>query len=449
MSVSAPARAVSLGPRASSAWPAATAERSVALARGVVFTTALLMMETEPALGLRAFGLVDVLAVIALGYVGASSVLSIIGQERPETQLPLLVTDLVVVTGIIYAQGGLRNEYYLLYYIPILQASVRLNFRDAVAMSILSSGLYTLVEFFGGPEVLVPTSAHLRALTFGASSLFMAVFFGLLSRDARVHLRRSQEMTQLAEALSRKNAELEERTRELAEAQENLLASERLATIGALAASLGHELRNPLGVIRNAAYYLQTQLAGQADEITEMVDLMDSEVRTCDRTIAALLDFARPQQSSPGPILLEELIQTVLVKNPSPKPIAVDLQLEPELPPARADRHQVEQVFANIVSNAYQAMSEGGTLTVRASVDAQDGMIRVAWHDTGPGISREHLERIFDPLFTTKAKGIGLGLVVCKRLAERQGGRLEVESAPGAGATFTVCLPQAGGEPDG
>jgi len=447
--VSVTAPALPARPVQMAGWPAATAERSVALARGVVFVTALVMMETEPMLGGRPLALVDLLAAVALFYVVATCALEVAGHERSEAQLPLLVADLVVVTGIIYAEGGLRNEYYLLYYIPILQASVRLNFRDAIATSILSSGLYALVGFFSGPEVVVSTSAQLRALTFGASSLFMAVFFGLLSREARTHLRRSEEMTRLAEALSRKNLELEEKTRELAEAQDNLLASERLATIGALAASLGHELRNPLGVIGNAAYYLRSQLGGQNAEIDEMVELMDSEVRTCDRTIAALLDFARPQQSSPEPIAVEGSIRRVLSKSPPPNGIAVDLQIASNLPPAKADRLQLEQVFTNIASNAYQAMGGGGVLTVRASLAAREGMIRVEWRDTGPGIPPENLGRVFDPLFTTKAKGIGLGLVVCKRLAERQGGRLEVDSAPGEGATFTVYLPQAGGEPDG
>ena len=106
-------------------------------------------------------------------------------------------------------------------------------------------------------------------------------------------------MTELAAALATKNRELEERTSELATAHENLLATERLATIGELAASVGHELRNPLGVIRNAAFYLRTRVGSEGEDVVEMIDLMDEEVGTCDRTIAALLDFARPEQAAP------------------------------------------------------------------------------------------------------------------------------------------------------
>jgi signal transduction histidine kinase len=422
----------------------ATAERCVALARGVVFGTSILMMETELLLHTRALRLVDLLAVVALVYVVGTSALSVVGRERPGLQFPLLVADMLLVTGIIYSQGGVGTEYYLLYYIPILQASVRLNFRDAIATSVLASGLYAVVGLFGGP-VVVPMSAQLRAVTFTASSMLMAMFFGLLSREARAHLRKSEEMSRLAQALARKNAELEDKSRELAEAQKSLLASERLAAIGELAASLGHELRNPLGVIRNAAYYLRTRLATDDSGVAEMLSLVDAEVCTCDRTIGALLDFARPDQATPEPIALSDFVETVLDRVPPPEGVSVQMEVPADLPPVLADRQQLGQVFGNIAGNAFDAMGGQGVLTVRATADGQD-TVRIAWQDTGPGIGQDDLAKIFTPLYTTKAKGIGLGLVVCKRFVERQGGRLEVNSTAGEGATFTVILPQAKGE---
>jgi signal transduction histidine kinase len=287
---------------------------------------------------------------------------------------------------------------------------------------------------------LVPTTAQLRAGTFAASAVFMAAFFALLSREARAHIKRSEQMTRLAAALSEKNRELEEKTRELATAQESLLASERLAAIGGLAGSVGHELRNPLGVIRNAAYYLRSQLQEPDAEIDEMLDLMDREVETCDRTIAALLDFARPEEATPETIDLNELVRELVNGIEPPEAGCIDLQLDEDLPAAKADRHHLERVFKNIISNAFQAMTNGGTLTVTTGLTEADDTVYVEWSDTGPGISEADLARIFDPLFTTKAKGIGLGLVVCKRLVERQGGRLEVQSEAGKGASFVVHL---------
>jgi signal transduction histidine kinase len=176
---------------------------------------------------------------------------------------------------------------------------------------------------------------------------------------------------------------------------------------------------------------------------------METEVGTCDRTIAALLDFARPEQATPELIPLNDFVRAIVERKARPPGVSVVFEFAEGLPIVRADPHQLEQVFANIVANAYQVMAAGGTLTVRTDVGPDDGLVRVAFRDTGPGIPPEDLERIFDPLFTTKAKGIGLGLVVCRRFAERQGGHLEVWSEPRKGAVFTVCLPAAGGEPDG
>ncbi|MGQ9733091.1 MAG: sensor histidine kinase [Candidatus Zipacnadales bacterium] len=421
-----------------------TAERCVAFSRGVVLVTAVLMLYSEALAGREAWGVVHILAGIGAVYAVGTSVLSLLGHEREELQFPLLVADMLLITGIIYAAGGVCNEYYLLYYLPILQASIRLNFRDAIASALLSSGLYALIGFVRGPDTIVPTSAQLRAGTFAASAVFMAAFFALLSREARTHLQRSLEMAELAAALSEKNRELEEKTRALAEAQESLLRSERLAAIGELAASVGHELRNPLGVIRNAVYCLNTQFATHDATMREMLSLMDNEVSRCDRTISALLDFARPQQGVPEPVDINSVVIECLEVEPTPAGITVSLELQPDLPLAQADRHQVGQIFGNLISNAYQAMGDSGTLRVRSAMEPDERTILVEFTDNGPGIAPENIDRIFDPLFTTKAKGIGLGLVVCKRLVERQGGTLSVRSTLGEGATFTVRLLRAG-----
>lgn len=407
------------------------------------------MVEGETLVGERTFGALDFLVCVALVYAVGTSVLMVLGQENSRLQFPLLVADMMLITGIIYMYGGMSNEYYLLYYLPILQASVRLNFRDAIASALLSSGLYGLVGLSSGPDTLVPTTAQLRAGTFAASAVFMAAFFALLSREARAHIKRSEQMTRLAAALSEKNRELEEKTRELAAAQESLLASERLAAIGGLAGSVGHELRNPLGVIRNAAYYLRSQLQEPDAEISEMLELMDREVETCDRTIAALLDFARPEEATPEAIDVNDLVRELVNGIEPPEAARVDLRLDENLPAARADRHHLERVFKNIISNAFQAMTAGGSLTVTTGLGEADDTIYVEWCDTGPGISETDLDRIFDPLFTTKAKGIGLGLVVCKRLVERQGGRLEVRSEVGKGASFVVHLRRSEDARDG
>jgi len=317
---------------------------------------------------------------------------------------------------------------------------VRLNFRDAIASAILSSGLYAIVGLNDGPNTLIPVKAQLRASTFAASATFMAAFFALLSREARSHLQRSKEMTELATALSAKNRELQEKTRQLAEAQASLVASERLAAIGELAGSVGHELRNPLGVIRNAAYYLRKRVAAEGDDVGEMIDLMDAQVGVCDRTIGALLDFARPEQAVLQPTDINALVAGVVEAYQAPEAVSVQLDLDPTLPLAQADPHQMQEVLANLLSNACQAMGNKGDVRVKTALDPGTDRVLIEWADSGPGIPPENLSRIFDPLFTTKAKGIGLGLVVCKRFVERQGGEISAASEVGQGATFTVRL---------
>ncbi|MBM3475624.1 MAG: hypothetical protein FJX75_20360 [Armatimonadetes bacterium] len=420
-----------------------TAERCVAFSRGVVFLTSLAMLEGEALIGRQPLSLLDAVILVVALYVVGTAILSLLGRERPGLQLPLLVADMLLVTGIIYLAGGIYSEYYLLYYVPILQASVRLNFRDAIASAILSSGLYMAVGLSTGPDTLIPVKAQLRAGTFAASATFMAAFFALLNREARSYMERSREMSELADALAAKNRELQEKTRQLAEAQEYLVARERLAAIGELAGSVGHELRNPLGVIRNVAYYLRKQVGGEDADVAEMIDLMDAQVSICDRTIAALLDFARPERASPEPADINQIVTELVASNPPPTGVTIRLALGHDLPLAYVDRHQIGEVFDNILCNAYQAMPGGGEVRVRTSSEVETDGVCVEFADTGPGIPSGNLARIFDPLFTTKAKGIGLGLVVCKRLVERQGGGISVHCEAGQGATFTVRLRRA------
>lgn len=232
---------------------------------------------------------------------------------------------------------------------------------------------------------------------------------------------------------------VEERTSELRQAQERLVRQEKLAVLGQLAGSVGHELRNPLGAIKNAAYYLRLVLNQPDAEVEEMVDILAKETSTCEAIIHGLLDFARPaapawQRADVNEVLLDALCHLSV----PPDVVVVDeLHSEPLL--VLCDPFQVAQVCGNILRNAFQAMPEGGTLTLRTAY--RDGGISVSISDTGAGIVAENLPRLFEPLFSTRPKGVGLGLAVCKSLVERHGGTIEVFSRVGEGSTFTVWLP--------
>jgi signal transduction histidine kinase len=232
---------------------------------------------------------------------------------------------------------------------------------------------------------------------------------------------------------------VEERTCELREAQDQLVRQERLAVLGRLSGGIAHELRNPLGVISNAVYFLELILQDADPKITEYLEILKFESQAATRLTSDLLNFSALQPGERQPVAVVNLVERTLKRIPVPAQVSVLRNISPELPCALADPDQVEQILGNFVENAYQAMPEGGTLTVSAGFQA--GRVVVAVQDTGVGIPPENMKRLFEPLFSTKLRGIGLGLVISQKLAEANGGQIEVESEPGRGATFRLFLP--------
>jgi len=266
--------------------------------------------------------------------------------------------------------------------------------------------------------------------------LTMANHIGIAIDNARLYdaLRRTSEELELR---------VEARTRDLQEAHEELVRNERLALIGQLAGGVGHELRNPLGAIGNAVYYLRIRLAPSEDaKVQKHLAILDAEGRRANKIVTDLLDFSRTKPPSRVPVQLNAIIQDVLARQSPQASIKVELDLAGSLPQVLADPDQMAQIFLNLVLNAFEAMPEGGALTVRTR--AQAHAVVASFADTGIGIPAENLEKIFQPLFTTKTRGIGLGLAVSRRLAEAHGGTLTVTSRMGKGSTFTVTFPLEG-----
>ena len=218
-----------------------------------------------------------------------------------------------------------------------------------------------------------------------------------------------------------------------------------MAVLGQLAGGIGHELRNPLGAIKNAAYFLNIALKDPDPEIKETVEILGKEVETSERIINSLLDYARSKPPIVRMTDINEVVQESLSRVDVPGNVEVQSQLDDGLPEILADPDQLVQVFGNIILNAVQAMPGGGRLTVVTEVSGNEVAVSIA--DTGMGIPPENLEKIWEPLFTTKARGIGLGLPICMTLVEGHRGTIEVESTVGEGTTFTVKLPL--GHPEG
>ncbi|MDO9080332.1 MAG: ATP-binding protein, partial [Desulfuromonadales bacterium] len=234
-----------------------------------------------------------------------------------------------------------------------------------------------------------------------------------------------------------------ERTRQLRDVQEELVRKEKMSIVGELSSSVGHELRNPLGVMSNAVFFLKI-LHADADTTTrEYLEIIKQEIDTSLRIITDLLDFAQIQSPQRQPVNVAELVRHALGTCTIPGNVTVIVAIPAEVPTLDVDRTQLEQVLANCFTNAVQAMPEGGTLRVAAQSPSTDAnnFVEIAVTDSGEGIAPENLGHIFQPLFSTRINGLGLGLVVSKNLVEANGGRINVESEWGKGATFTLQLP--------
>ncbi|MDD4928637.1 MAG: ATP-binding protein [Gallionella sp.] len=236
-------------------------------------------------------------------------------------------------------------------------------------------------------------------------------------------------------------AERREAEDTLRKTQDELVRREKLAVLGQVAGSVGHELRNPLGVMSNAVYFLQTVLSDADDSVKEYLNIIKDEIASSERIVSDLLDSVRTKPPQPEAVGVREIIQMTLGKLTIPAAVSIKLDIPETLPVLRVDAQQIHQVFRNLVSNSVEAMPDGGTLQIKAEADAATKKIIVSVRDSGVGMTTEQLEHLFQPLFTTKARGIGLGLVVVKNLTEANGGSIQVQSAPEKGSMFTVTLP--------
>lgn len=258
-------------------------------------------------------------------------------------------------------------------------------------------------------------------------------------RDEVARRRQAEaEVRRLNETLE---ARVQERTRQLEAAQEELVRAEKLALLGQVADAVGHELRNPLGVMNNAVYFLQTVLADSDETTREYLGIIEDEIADAGRIVSDLLDAVRTKAPQPDSVVVEGLLQQTLTKCELPPAVTVRLAVPTGLPAIRVDPVQMHQVFWNLVRNAVEAMPEGGVLEIGAREDPSAHAVTVSIRDTGIGMTPEHQARLFQPMFTTKSRRVGLGLVVVKNLTEANGGHVEAASTPGQGSVFTVSLP--------
>ncbi len=262
---------------------------------------------------------------------------------------------------------------------------------------------------------------------------------------ARMSARVEEARGQLEGLVAERTARLEDALHDLEIAQRELVKKERLAMLGQLASAVGHELRNPLGVMTNALYVIEQCTPDGPPMVRDYIELIRGQISASERIVGDLLDTARVRAPEPDQIDLRELLDTQVRQLGPLASITVDLRLPGDLPRVRMDPLQLSQIIFNLMTNAIQAMPDGGTLTIAARKGAAAERLELSVSDTGVGLTPEAMERLFEPLFTTKARGLGLGLWVSQNLATANGARIEAASRVGEGATFTIDMPVAVG----
>ncbi|MDI6710217.1 MAG: ATP-binding protein [Thermoanaerobacterales bacterium] len=267
---------------------------------------------------------------------------------------------------------------------------------------------------------------------------------GLEHMERNIHVRLPAmpgEMGQISLAINKMASALEEKER----LEERLRRAENLAALGRLVTGLAHELRNPIGIIKATVQVMEKDpgVAG----VEEYAAVVKEQVNRQNRVLTELLEFGRPSRGVILRLNPADLLRSVLTFTESlfrQNRVALELHAPADLPAIQGDGEKLKQVFVNLVLNAVQAMPDGGTLRVVACGDRE--WVSISFQDTGRGIHAVDIGHIFDPYYTTRDGGHGLGLAISHQIIEMHGGRIEVESEPGKGATFTVVLPVAGEE---
>ena len=268
-------------------------------------------------------------------------------------------------------------------------------------------------------------------------SVVVTVIMTYVARLRREIVGRRQARQEIIDFQQRETELAEAR---LAELSQQLVHQTRLATIGQMTASIAHEIRNPLGAVRNAAYLIKGKLPDRTSKLLRYLTIIDREVDTADGVIRNMLEMARSKEPNKKTVDLSHLVRDIFDRWDTNETRRLDLKSDPDPFIIDADDGQLRQVIDNLVSNATQAIGDHGVVTVDLKFVEDQALITVK--DNGPGIAVENRKRLFEPLFTTKAKGTGLGLSICRQIIERHGGTIELQDHEGSGAEFCICLPR-------
>lgn len=341
-----------------------------------------------------------------------------------------ILLKLVLIWVMIYYGGQVSSGLWVVLLLPVISAATRFGLLGTAAFTLLAclhnASFIALVDF--GPNY-IPWDPAGREFSLRMVILIVVGFL----------------VNQLAEASRRETRRFQETAAKLETAVAQVRRSERLAALGQLTAGLAHELRNPLGTMKTSSELLARSVAKENPIAQEMAGYISTEVDRTNSLITRFLDFARPQhlRIEPGDIsaLLDQAIASFYRERPaSLAGIEIYKNYSPGIPPVRFDAELLERVFSNLILNAAQASPSGGVVTVKTQL-LGDKEVEIAVIDRGTGIEAKDLESVFNPFFTTKPDGVGLGLAICSKIVDEHGGHITVESSAGEGSVFHVILP--------
>ncbi|MFA7404703.1 MAG: ATP-binding protein [Pelobacteraceae bacterium] len=334
----------------------------------------------------------------------------------------------------------LHDIFQRLYYLPIILAAMWFGLRGGLACSLVVSIVYAPhILFQWGGELTLELEKYLEIVLYN----IVGGVTGLLAQRER---ERSVELQKTADGLENSYKKLQAQSEQIITIEENLRRAEKLSTLGEMAAVLAHEIRNPLGSIRGTAEILKDDYR-PGDPKYEFIDIQIRETERLNRVVEDFLRMARPLPTEMARCRVQAELETVvlLVTNDArERKIALLLEQAPVDVVVKGNGEKLRQAFLNIAINSLQASAVGGRLTISTSLcpaDEVSGMCEIRFCDSGKGIDSESLARIFEPFYTTKPDGTGLGLVITKKIIEGHGGTLHVESVVGVGTTVLIRLP--------
>ncbi len=350
-----------------------------------------------------------------------------------------IVLKILLGSLLIDHTGGINSSYYPIYYVPVVSAAMLFSGMETLVWTLLTSVAYCS---FLIPAVVVYELTPDALTELAIRNLFFFLTAIVVNRFVTENRNQAMRYQRLAATLAKTNQRLEQ-------AQAEARRSERLAALGQLSAGLAHEIRNPLGVIKGSAEMLNRHV-GEANPLAaELSGYISSEVERLNALVGRFLDFARPMKLNRRPedivALLDRSITTVQKQKPDSK-VIIERRYSEGLQPLPLDADLCAHIFDNLVANAIEAMPEGGKLRISAAPANSNGLegVEVSVEDTGPGVAEDIREQIFNPFFTTKKTGVGLGLSIVSKMVDHHGGWIRLENGSEGGAFFRLFFPRDG-----